>query len=284
MIEKGICSKDSKILFVDDGSNDKTWPLIADLYNRNDLIQGLKLSKNFGHENAMLAGLFTSKNFADCVITLDADLQDDIKVLDQFLEKYHSGFDIVYGVRKKREADGFFKRNNALLFYKFSKILDANFVYNHADYRLMSKRAINALEEYHEVNLFLRGIIPLIGFKSDIVYYNRNPRFAGKTKYPFVKLVTLAIEAITSFSVRPLKLISSLGIIISLLSIFALIYALFCKLYGISAPGWFGIVISIWLLGGIQLFCIGVLGEYVGKIFKEVKQRPRFIIDTFLGK
>jgi polyisoprenyl-phosphate glycosyltransferase len=284
MIEKGICSKESKILFIDDGSNDQTWPIIVNLFNNNDLICGLKLAKNFGHENAMLAGLFTVKEFADCMITLDADLQDDIEVLDKFLDKYHNGCEIVYGVRKKRETDTFIKRNSALLFYKLMKVLGANFVYNHADYRLTSKRAVNALSEYQEVNLFLRGVIPLIGFKSDIVYYNRNPRFAGKSKYSLIKLMSLAIDGITSFSVRPLKLISHLGIFISCLSIFAFIYAIVCKLIGISAPGQFGIIVSIWFIGGIQLFCIGVLGEYIGKIFKEVKQRPRFLIDVFLKK
>jgi len=284
MIEKGICSKESKILFVDDGSNDQTWPIIVNLYNKNDLIYGLKLTKNFGHENAMLAGLFAVKDYADCAITLDADLQDDIEALDQFMEKYHGGFDIVYGVRKKRETDTFFKRNFALLFYKLAEALGANFVYNHADYRLLSKRAINALEEYQEVNLFLRGIVSLIGFKSDIVYYNRNPRFAGKSKYSFMKLMSLALEAITSFSVKPLTIISHLGIIISFISVLAFIYAIGIKLYGISVPGQFGIIVSIWFIGGIQLFCIGILGEYIGKIFKEVKQRPRFLIDIFLKK
>ena len=284
MIEKNICSKESKILFIDDGSNDQTWSIITDLFNRNDIICGLKLTTNFGHENAMLAGLFAVKDYADCLITLDADLQDDIEALDKFMEKYHNGCDIVYGVRRKRTTDTFFKRNYALLFYKLTKVLGANFVYNHADYRLMSKRAVNALEEYQEVNLFLRGIIPLIGYKSDIVYYNRNPRFAGESKYTFIKLMTLAIDAITSFSDKPLKLISHFGIAISFMSIFALIYALICKLFGISAPGQFGIIVSIWLLGGIQLFCIGIVGEYIGKIFKEVKQRPRFIIDVFLKK
>jgi len=284
MIEKGICSKESKILFVDDGSNDQTWSIIVNLINNNDLICGLKLTKNFGHQNALLAGLFTVKEHADCVISLDADLQDDIEVLDQFLDKYHNGCEIVYGVRKKRKTDTFFKRSSALFFYKTMKALGVNIVYNHADYRLMSKNAVNALTEFQEVNLFLRGIIPLIGYKTDIVYYDRNSRFAGKSKYPFRKMLSFAIDGITSFSVKPLKIISNLGILISILSIFAFIYALLCKLYGLSAPGWFGIVISIWFLGGIQLFCIGILGEYIGKIFKEVKQRPRFLVDIFLKK
>jgi polyisoprenyl-phosphate glycosyltransferase len=284
MIEKGICSKESKILFIDDGSNDQTWPLIADLYNSNNLICGLKLSNNFGHQNALLAGLFTVKDFADCIITLDADLQDDIEVLDQFMDKYHDGCEIVYGVRKKRETDTFFKRASAFLFYKIMKALGVKIIYNHADYRLMSKRAVNALAEYQEVNLFLRGIIPLIGFKSDIVYYDRNPRFAGKSKYPLGKMMSFAMDGITSFSVKPLKIISNLGIFISCLSIFALIYALVLKLYGASVPGWFGTVASIWLIGGIQLFCLGILAEYIGKTFKEVKQRPKFLIDIFLKK
>jgi glycosyltransferase involved in cell wall biosynthesis len=284
MIEKGICSKESKILFIDDGSNDKTWPLILDLYNSNELICGLKLSNNCGHQNALLAGLFAVKDFADCVISLDADLQDDIEVLDQFMDKYHNGCEIVYGVREKRETDTFFKRASAFLFYKLMKALGVKIIYNHADYRLMSKKAVNALAEYKEVNLFLRGIIPLIGFKSDNVYYDRNPRFAGKSKYSIRKMMSFAMEGITSFSVKPLKLISNLGIFISCLSIFALIYALVLKLHGTSVPGWFGTVVSIWLIGGIQLFCLGVLAEYIGKTFKEVKQRPRFLIDIFLKK
>jgi len=284
MIEKEICSKDSKILFIDDGSNDNTWPVIIELFNKNNLICGLKLTNNFGHQNALLAGLFTAKEFADCVISLDADLQDDIDVLDQFLNKFHNGCEIVYGVRKNRKSDTFLKRTSALLFYKLMNFLGADIIYNHADYRLLSKNAVNALSEYKEVNLFLRGIIPLIGYKTDIVYYDRNPRFAGETKYPFKKMLSFAINGITSFSVKPLKMISNMGILISCLSIISLIYALVCKLLKISSPGWFGIVVSIWLLGGIQLFCIGVLGEYIGKIFKESKQRPRFHIDIFLKK
>jgi polyisoprenyl-phosphate glycosyltransferase len=284
MIEKGTCSKESKILFIDNGSNDQTWSLIVDLFNKNDLICGLKLTNNFGHQNALLAGLITVTEFADCIISMDADLQDDIEVLDQFLDKYHNGCEIVYGVRKKRKTDTFFKRNTALLFYKLMKALGADIVYNHADYRLLSRNAVNALAEYKEVNLFLRGIIPLIGYKTDVVYYDRNLRYAGESKYPFRKMLSFAIDGITSFSVKPLKIISNLGIFISCLSILALIYALVCKLLRISAPGWFGIVVSIWLFGGIQLFCIGVLGEYIGKIFKEAKQRPRFHIDIFLKK
>jgi polyisoprenyl-phosphate glycosyltransferase len=284
MVEKGICSKESRILFIDNGSYDQTWPLIVDLFNNNGLICGLKLTNNFGHQNALLAGLITVKEFADCTISMDADLQDDIEVIDQFLEKYHNGCEVVYGVRKKRKSDTFFKRNAALLFYKLMKALGVNIIYNHADYRLLGRNAVNALADYREVNLFLRGIIPLIGYKTDVVYYDRNPRYAGESKYPFRKLLSFAMDGITSFSVKPLKMISNLGILISILSVLALIFALVCKLLRISAPGWFGIVVSIWLLGGIQLFCIGVLGEYIGKIFKETKQRPRFHIDIFLNK
>jgi len=284
MIEKGICSKESKILFVDDGSNDQTWSFIVDLFNNNDLICGLKLTNNFGHQNALLSALFTVNEFADCIISLDADLQDDIEVLDQFLEKFHNGCEIVYGVRKKRKTDTFFKRTSALLFYKLMKTLGVNIVYNHADYRLMSKKSINALKEYQEVNLFLRGIIPLLGYKTDIVYYDRNSRFAGKSKYPFRKMLSFAIDGITSFSVKPIRIISNLGFFISILSIFALIYIVLSKLFGFASPGWSSIVISIWFLGGLQLLCIGVMGEYIGKIFKEVKQRPRFFVDIFLKK
>jgi len=284
MIDKGICSKESKILFIDNGSNDQTWSLIVDLYSKNDFICGLKLTNDFGHQNALLAGLITAKEYANCIVSMDADLQDDIEVLDQFLNKYHNGCEIVFGVRKERKTDTFFKRNSALLFYKLMKVLGADIVYNHADYRLMSRKAVNSLAEFQEVNLFLRGIIPLIGYKTDIVYYDRSQRYAGESKYTFGKMLSFAMDGITSFSAKPLKIISNLGILISILSIFALIYALLPKLYGISTSGWSGIVASIWLLGGIQLFCIGVVGEYIGKIFKEVKQRPRFHIDTFLKK
>ena len=224
----------------------------------------------------------TAMPLCDCAISMDADLQDDINVIDRFVEKYMEGCDVVYGVRNKRETDTFFKRTTAEGFYKFMKILGVDVVFNHADYRLMSRRALEGLSEYKEVNLFLRGIVPLIGFKSDYVYYDRAERFAGESKYPLKKMISFALDGITSFSVKPLKLISNLGILISVLSIFGLLYALISHLCGVTVAGWTAIVASIWLLGGLQMLCLGVVGGYIGKIYSEVKRRPRFLIETHL--
>jgi glycosyltransferase involved in cell wall biosynthesis len=245
-------------------------------------VSGLKLSHNRGHQNALLSGLMTAKEVADCAISLDADLQDDVNVLPQFVEKYQEGCDVVYGVRNKRETDTFFKRTTAEGFYKVMQKLGVDIVFNHADYRLMSRRALEALSEYKEVNLFLRGIVPLIGYKSDYVYYDRHERFAGESKYPLKKMISFAVDGITSFSVKPLKIISNLGILVSILSIFGLIYALISHFTGNAVSGWTAIVCSIWLLGGIQMLCLGVVGTYVGKIYSEVKGRPRFKIETLL--
>ena len=224
----------------------------------------------------------TAKNYADVVISMDADLQDDINAMDEMIDKYHEGKDIVYGVRSSRKKDTWFKKTTAQGFYKFMKILGVDVVFNHADYRLMSRRALEGLSEYKEVNLFLRGIVPLIGFKSDYVYYDRAERFAGESKYPLKKMISFALDGITSFSVKPLKLISNLGILISVLSIFGLLYALISHLCGVTVAGWTAIVASIWLLGGLQMLCLGVVGGYIGKIYSEVKQRPRFLIETHL--
>ena len=284
MIEKELVSKESRILYVDDGSRDKTWEIIEKLNTENPFVEGVKLAHNRGHQNALLAGLMTAKEYCDAAISLDADLQDDTDVIDKFVEEYNKGNDVVYGVRDSRKTDTFFKKFTAEGFYKVMKILGVDVVFNHADYRLMSKRALEALSEYKEVNLFLRGIVPLIGFKSSKVFYERHERFAGESKYPLKKMIAFATDGITSFSVKPLKLISNLGIIISFLSIIALIYALVSYLTGVAVPGWTAIIASIWLLGGIQLFCMGVVGTYVGKIYNEVKQRPRFLIETHLKK
>ena len=284
MIEKELVDNTSRILYVDDGSKDKTWEIIEKLNDENPYVEGLKLAHNRGHQNALLAGLMTAKEKCDCAISLDADLQDDTDVIDKFIEEFIKGNDVVYGVRNKRETDTFFKKTTAVGFYKFMKILGVDVVYNHADYRLMSKRALEALAEYKEVNLFLRGIVPLIGFKSSKVYYERHERFAGESKYPLRKMIAFATDGITSFSVKPLKLISNLGIIISFLSIIALIYALVSFCVGVAVPGWTAIIASIWLLGGIQLFCLGVVGTYIGKIYNEVKSRPRFLVETYLKK
>ena len=284
MIEKELVNAESRILYVDDGSRDKTWEIIEKLNAENPFVEGVKLAHNRGHQNALLAGLMTAKEYCDAAISLDADLQDDTDVIDKFVEEYNKGNDVVYGVRDSRKTDTFFKKFTAEGFYKVMKILGVDVVFNHADYRLMSKRALEALSEYKEVNLFLRGIVPLIGFKSSKVFYERHERFAGESKYPLKKMIAFATDGITSFSVKPLKLISNLGIIISFLSIIALIYALVSYLTGAAVPGWTAIIASIWLLGGIQLFCMGVVGTYVGKIYNEVKQRPRFLIETHLKK
>ena len=282
MVEKGLISKMSKILFVDDGSRDNTWKIIESLHKSNQYVEGLKLSGNCGHQNALLAGLMTAKEKADIVISIDADLQDDIEVIDEFVEKYLGGCDIVYGVRSSRKKDTVFKRVTAQGFYKFMHMLGVDVIYNHADYRLMSRRALDALSNYREVNLFLRGIVRLIGFKWDTVEYERSERFAGESKYPFKKMLSFSIDGITSFSVKPIKIIANLGIIISVLSVFGLIYALLSKILGSAVSGWTAIVASIWLIGGIQLLSIGVIGTYIGKIYSEVKARPKYIIDQYL--
>ncbi|MCI1953025.1 MAG: glycosyltransferase family 2 protein [Clostridiales bacterium] len=282
MEEHGLADQKSRMLFVDDGSRDKTWELISKYHEGNHWVSGLKLSHNRGHQNALLSGLMTAKEVADCAISLDADLQDDVNVLPQFVQKYLEGCDVVYGVRNKRETDTFFKRTTAEGFYKVMQKLGVDIVFNHADYRLMSARALEALSEYKEVNLFLRGIVPLIGYKSDYVYYDRHERFAGESKYPLKKMISFAVDGITSFSVKPLKIISNLGILVSALSIFGLLYALISHFTGNAVSGWTAIVCSIWLLGGIQMLCLGVVGTYVGKIYSEVKGRPRFKIETLL--
>ena len=282
MIRAEQVDPESRILYVDDGSKDKTWAIISEYAEAIPYVDGVKLAHNRGHQNALLAGLMTAMPLCDCAISMDADLQDDINVIDRFVEKYMEGCDVVYGVRNKRETDTFFKRTTAEGFYKFMKILGVDVVFNHADYRLMSRRALEGLSEYKEVNLFLRGIVPLIGFKSDYVYYARAERFAGESKYPLKKMISFALDGITSFSVKPLKLISNLGILISVLSIFGLLYALISHLCGVTAAGWTAIVASIWLLGGLQMLCLGVVGGYIGKIYSEVKQRPRFLIETHL--
>ena len=282
MIRAEQVDPESRILYVDDGSKDKTWAIISEYAEAIPYVDGVKLAHNRGHQNALLAGLMTAMPLCDCAISMDADLQDDINVIDRFVEKYMEGCDVVYGVRNKRETDTFFKRTTAEGFYKFMKILGVDVVFNHADYRLMSRRALEGLSEYKEVNLFLRGIVPLIGFKSDYVYYDLAERFAGESKYPLKKMISFALDGITSFSVKPLKLISNLGILISVLSIFGLLYALISHLCGVTVAGWTAIVASIWLLGGLQMLCLGVVGGYIGKIYSEVKQRPRFLIETHL--
>ncbi len=284
MEKAGTVSSESRIVFVDDGSRDSTWDIISRLAQEHGEIVGVKLSHNQGHQNALLAGMSYARDKCDCVITIDADLQDDIDTFESFIEKYNEGCHVVYGVRSERKKDSAFKRMTAQGFYRFMNAMGAETVYNHADFRLLSRKALEALEDFREVNLFLRGVVPLVGLKSDKVYYARGERAAGETKYPLKKMINFALDGITSFSVKPLRLISVFGMICSVLSIGGLIYALVSYILGVAVAGWTAIVCSIWLLGGIQLLSIGVLGEYIGKIFSEVKHRPRFIIDEIVKK
>ncbi len=282
LIKKEMVSPKSRVLFVDDGSKDSTWEEISSLHQENPLFSGLKLSHNRGHQNALIAGLMTAREPADIVISMDADLQDDIEAVDQFLLEYQGGSDIVYGVRSSRTKDTVFKRTTAVGYYKLLRALGVEIVENHADYRLMSKRALNALAEFKEVNLFLRGIVPLIGFRTSVVKYERNERFAGESKYPLKKMLAFAIDGVTSFSVKPIRFITWLGVIIFCLSVLSLAWILADKLFGKTVSGWATLMGSIWALGGIQLLCLGILGEYISKIYQETKQRPRFFIDCCL--
>ncbi len=279
LIAAGAIDLNSKIVFVDDGSKDTTWNIINELTKQNGYIEGIKLSRNRGHQNALLAGLMTVKNDFDAVISMDADLQDDINAIDEMIKSFKKGNDIVYGVRSSRKKDSFFKRTTAQCFYKLMRLLGAETVYNHADYRLLSRRALDALADFDEVNLFLRGIIPLIGFSSDTVYYERNERFAGKSKYPFKKMLSFALEGITSLSIRPISVIIRLGVLLTVLGAAILIYALVQHFLNNTTAGWTSLMASIWVLGGLQLSAIGVIGKYIGKIYLETKHRPKYIIE-----
>lgn len=279
LIQNGEISEKSRILFVDDGSKDNTWTVISDLRAKNPRVEGLKLSRNQGHQNALLAGLMTAKDYADITISIDCDGQDDVDAMDKMLEEYEDGAEIVYGVRAARDTDTVFKRTTAKWYYKILNLLGAEVVYNHADYRLMSRRALEALSQFHEVNLFLRGLIPLVGFKSSSVYYDRKERMAGESHYPLSKMLSLGFNGITSLSVRPLKLITSLGFLMSLVSLIAVAVTVIIKLFGYTVQGWTSLLCVIFLLGGIQIFCLGVIGEYIGKMYAETKARPRYIIE-----
>ena len=270
LISENKISKDSRVTFVDDGSKDNTWSIIEELKESDELFAGVKLSRNRGHQNALLAGLMTVKDYCDAAISLDADLQDDINVIDKFIDRFIDGCDVVYGVRSDRKTDTVFKRTTAQGFYKVMKLLGVDIVYNHADYRLMSKRALDALEEFEEVNLFLRGIVPLIGYKSDVVLYERNERFAGESKYPLKKMLSFAFGGITSFSVKPIKLILDIGIIMFTTSLLFLIYFIALWCLGKTVEGWATIVVSIWMLGGVQLLCLGVIGEFILKLRRDL--------------
>ena len=282
LITKGKIDEGSRIVFVNDGSKDRTWELISELHKQDPMFSGINLSRNRGHQNALLAGLMTVKDHADMVISMDADLQDDIDAVDEMVEKYLNGVDIVYGVRSSRAKDTFFKKATAEGFYKLMNTMGANTVFNHADYRLMSRRALEGLAQFGEVNLFLRGIVPMIGYTTDVVYYERGERFAGESKYPLGKMLSFAVEGITSLSTKPIRLITGLGFFIFLISIIILIYSLVRHFMGETIVGWTTLMVSVWGIGGLILLSLGVVGEYIGKIYLETKARPRFIVEEFL--
>ncbi len=284
LIAKEKISPDSFIMFVNDGSKDATWQLIEEehsLYPHQ--VFGVKLAGNVGHQYALTAGLNTAKDMCDISVSIDADLQDDVAVIEEMVDKFHEGKDIVYGVRKKRSTDSFFKRTTAQGFYKFMSIMGVKTVYNHADFRLMSRRAMEQFSEYKEANLFIRGIVPLIGYETDCVYYDRKERVAGESKYPLKKMLALAFNGISSFSIKPISLITGLGALIIFLSICAAVYALISYFLGHVQPGWTSLILSIWFLGGVQLLCIGLIGQYIGKIYIESKHRPRYNIEKVLS-
>lgn len=284
LIAKGKIAKNSRIVFVNDGSKDRTWEIIEQLHGEDMIFSGINLSRNRGHQNALLAGLMTVKACADMVISMDADLQDDINAVDEMVDKYLEGTDIVYGVRSSRAKDTFFKKATAEGFYKVMNGMGANTVFNHADYRLMSRRALEGLAQFGEVNLFLRGIVPMIGYKTDVVYYERGERFAGESKYPLGKMLSFAVEGITSLSTKPIRFITGLGFFVFLVSIGILIYSLVRHFMGETIVGWTTLMVSVWAIGGLILLSLGVVGEYIGKIYLETKARPRFIIEEFLNE
>ena len=282
LITAGKISEKSRVLFVNDGSKDRTWEIISALHQQSPLFCGVDLTRNRGHQNALLAGLMTAKDKTDAVISMDADLQDDVEAVDQMVDKFLEGVDIVYGVRSSRKKDSFFKRTTAEGFYRVMNALGAETVFNHADYRLMSKRALEGLEQFREVNLFLRGIVPMIGYRTDVVEYERGERFAGESKYPLKKMLSFAMEGVTSLSVKPLRMITGLGFLIFLVSLVMIVYNLARWAMGATVTGWASLACSLWALGGLILLAMGVVGEYVGKIYLETKGRPRFLIRQVL--
>jgi len=282
LMVEGLASRSSQLYFVDDGSRDQTWSLIEELARADTRVHGIKLSRNCGHQNALIAGLFSAKG--DAIVSIDADLQDDVTLIGEMVKRYHEGSEIVYGVREDRSADSPFKRIPAELYYRLLRLMGVEVVFNHADFRLMSRRAIEALREYREVNLFLRGIIPMLGFRTATVVYKRGERFAGRSKYPLRKMISLAAHGITSFSAAPLRLITALGVLVCLASFALVAWALWLRLFTDQAvPGWTSTVLPIYFLGGVQLLCIGVIGEYLAKLYLEVKGRPRFVVERITG-
>ena len=280
MMQDRLVSSDSYIMYVNDGSRDDTWSMIAGYCEQDTYVRGLKLAGNVGHQNALMAGLETARQDADITVSIDADLQDDINVIPEMVKKFDEGNDIVYGVRRKRETDTFFKRTTAQMFYKFMTSMGVKSVYNHADFRLMSRRAVDALCQYEERNL--RGLVPLIGYKTDSVYYDRSAREAGESKYPLSKMLSFAIDGITSFSVKPLRLIFYLGAVFMLISLAILIYVIVALCQGRGVQGWASLMLSIWFVGGCVLICLSVIAAYIGRIFTESKHRPRYNIEKYL--
>lgn len=278
----GKISAGSRICFVNDGSGDTTWQIITQLHQEDSVFCGINLSRNRGHQNALLAGLMTVKDDCDAAISMDADLQDDIDAIDEMVEQYQAGYDVVYGVRSDRKQDTAFKRGTAQLFYKLMRAMGVDVIYNHADYRLMSRRALEGLAQFKEVNLFLRGIVPMVGYRSTQVYYSRGQRFAGESKYPLRKMLSFAFEGITSLSIRPIRMISTVGLLMFLVSIGLLIYSVVQYFTGDTIRGWASLAVSIWAIGGLQLLAIGIIGEYIGKLYLESKQRPRYIVEEYL--
>lgn len=284
LMAEGLIDVKSRIIFVNDGSMDLTWKIIEDLHNKDTLFGGINLTRNRGHQNALLAGLMTVKDDADIVISLDADLQDDINVFEEMLRKNNEGYDVVYGVRNDRKKDSFFKRHTAQMFYKLTNKLGGDLIYNHADFRLMSRRALEGLSQFEEVNLFLRGIVPLIGYPSTIVEYERKERLAGKSKYPLKKMMSFAIEGITSLSIKPMRFVTGMGIFVFLVSIAMMIYAFVSYFTGRVVAGWTSILISVWAIGGMVLLGLGIVGSYIGKIYLETKKRPRYIVEKYINE
>lgn len=280
----GLINGKSRIVFVDDGSKDKTWDIIDTLAKEHREIAGIKLAHNAGHQNALFGGLMTVKDECDCAISIDADLQDDINVIPDMVKNFVNGYDVVYGVRNERKTDTFFKRTTAVGFYKLMHLLGVNIVFNHADYRLMSARALEALSQFGERNMFLRGMVPLVGYRSTSVYYDRNERFAGESKYPLKKMLSFAFDGITSFSISPIRMISAFGAIVCVIAVIIAIYTLVQKFMGHTDAGWASLMVSIWFIGGVQLLSVGLIGEYIGKLYKEVKRRPRYIIEAYVNE